>query len=104
MNKRINICNACGKRTDDYYAEIGWIRIAEYGLSISNGRKRDGSANTERWYSDIISPDGGLDFCCWVCLLNWLYANPNTDNKHGEKPKEDVSAFMDKMGLPDVAR
>ena len=79
-------CNYCGKTVEDYYNKIGWISIFD-GLHfhITNGRKKDGVANTERFYSGTSQ----LDFCSITCFLQWLYTSKNTDNKSKFKEEEE---------------
>lgn len=86
-------CNYCHKTVEDQYAEIGWIQIYD-GLHfhITNGRKKDGVANTERFYSGTSQ----LDFCSITCFLQWIYMADDTNNKcekikdNEEKSKSDA--------------
>lgn len=80
METTINKCNNCGKISEDVYSEIGWIKFRKEGgipLSIYNGRKSDGAANTERYYRG----HDNFDFCSLECFLRWLYLSKNTENK-----------------------
>jgi len=64
----------CSKITKDYYAEKGWIKIisaSDFSIEITNGRKKDGSANIKKFKDGIEE----LDFCNTKCLLGYLENN-----------------------------
>jgi len=70
MKKSINICEVCGKKTDDYYSEIGWIHIDNIGLAVTKGRDEKGNAKT-KFTSDIKS-EHEIDFCGIDCFIKFL--------------------------------
>lgn len=63
-------CNNCGKTTEDYCNEIGWIAFDNIdNIHITGGRKKDLMADSFRYFSHTKR----IDFCCLECFLNWLY-------------------------------
>jgi len=69
-------CENCGRETDDYYAEDGWIHIDSTGFEITKGRTKDGPAAYPRYFNSGIKSidDRGVDFCSLKCLIAFLEA------------------------------
>lgn len=82
MRKEIDVCDNCGKSSEDIYSEIGWIHFNKMDFSIQNGRKEDGNAITERHFSP--RNDEPTDFCCAKCLLEFMYSHSETRNNRNE--------------------
>ena len=99
MRKDIDVCDYCGKRTDDYYAEIGWIHIGEDSITVTNGRNPNGVATPERYTRGLTSPRG-IDFCSVQCFLKWLYLSDETRGKGSDKETDEQCVkFAKKMGV-----
>lgn len=63
-------CDSCGKATEDIYHEIGWIHFEGVSyISISGGRKKDGTSDSFRY----IHNQEEIHFCCLHCLIEFLY-------------------------------
>jgi len=77
-------CNQCNKYTLDVYAEKGWIFIDDYGIHITNGRKKDGESKIEVFFSQLkyYVDKESLDFCSLKCFLNWLFLSDSTTNRY----------------------
>lgn len=64
-------CDKCKKRTDDHYAEKGWLQIGassgSSSFSQSRGRRKDGQATTgfHTWC-------GFMHFCSFKCLTGFI--------------------------------
>jgi len=73
MRKEIYVCDGCGKTTDNYYDEKGWIIFegVDSGIcaTITEGRKRDGTAKTKFHEPPY---EEKLIFCCTRCLIKFL--------------------------------
>jgi len=62
-------CDNCGRSTEDYYAEEGWIIFENLSdITITHGRRDDGQAITS--FNNII-PEY-LSFCSVGCLIEYL--------------------------------
>jgi hypothetical protein len=69
-------CNHCGKETEDYYIEIGWIHIEGHEenteisittvIVIAKGRDEIGCSKT-------IKVDNNFDFCNFKCLKEFFH-------------------------------
>jgi len=76
MKKEIHLCDNCRKRTDDRYAEKGWIILEEIkAITVTNGRKLDDKADLSK---DNILRD--LEFCCTSCLVEFIEGKKEIEN------------------------
>ena len=117
MRANIIKCDNCETQTDDLLDEIGWIVIdSPSSMSVTGGRKEDGCADSLRYFSCV----GELHFCCWECLLGYLFVFPGKFNtavtleeklgqldskKRKKKIKrlyDSLSYTIQKVVLPDV--
>ena len=73
-------CDNCGKSTEDYYAEEGWIifeGLPDFAaITITHGRRDDGMAITS--YRHLTD---NLSFCSVECLVEYLN---NLDKREGD--------------------
>ena len=59
-------CDTCGKETEDYYGEQGWIRPTIQEITFCTGRNKRGTAKT-KFYRNLE-----LDFCSNKCMKKWI--------------------------------
>jgi len=59
-------CENCGKETEDYYSEIGWLH-AEGKIILTMGRRK-----SDRSYPIDVLLDGDSDFCSVNCFVEYL--------------------------------
>ncbi len=88
-----NKCDNCKKETEDSHAEIDWIQIEGtkmgdyFNISVSNGRKENGSARNKFY----VAGKSLLDFCCFGCLceylgFKWEFTEFTKDDTNDTKP------------------
>jgi len=75
---KVTTCDGCGKRTDDMYAELGWIHMeSSWGMDVTltHGRAQDGMARTtfHSAHYDSDTNDYTLDFCSRHCFGDWVW-------------------------------
>lgn len=77
MEKKVNKCESCGKQTEDYLNEYGWININNYEFAIQKERNQEGTAQSILWTRNIRTEEEGMhfDFCCIECFLKWIISN-----------------------------
>ena len=64
-------CEACGKETLDYYAEVGWINVEPLAaIRVSLGRNAERRAESTTFYQR----KGEADFCSLQCFVDFIKA------------------------------
>lgn len=67
----ITKCDHCGKRTDDVFAEHGWLKLAGT-ITLTAGRTAANGART-----GFVDAQGrSLDFCGMTCFSAWITTRP----------------------------
>ena len=72
MERKIYVCNMCGKETKDYKSEPTWIHIDNTGLYYKlyrDGKDENILIECEKIVSSVTD---SVDFCCLGCLIEWL--------------------------------
>jgi len=67
MEVKMERCDNCGATVEDYYAEVGWIKIEEgFTITVSKGRIE---GKSKAGYQGKVDE---LDFCNVKCLNEYL--------------------------------
>ena len=72
MERKIYVCNMCGKETKDYKSEATWIHIDSTGLYYKLYHDRKDEAILASCKKIVSSTADSVDFCCLGCLIEWL--------------------------------
>ena len=69
MEKRINVCDICGKEVRNVYKEHGWVNISKNGIKIID-------TGDDLYKTDILtrSENFVIDFCSLKCFLIYLFS------------------------------
>lgn len=68
MEQTIYKCEECGKTTEDYYNEIGWILFEPTAITVTRGRKKDRTADT----GYLKNNNKTLHFCGLTCFTKLI--------------------------------
>jgi len=75
-------CDQCSKTVADPYATKKWVQIYISKLSISHGRRKNGSAKS------AYASDRKLDFCGLNCFYLWIADLEESAKSKRKKTKE----------------
>jgi len=72
MERKIYVCNMCGKETKNYKDEAKWIHIDSTGLYYILYHDRKDEDLLIRCKKIIAPSTDSIDFCCLGCFVEWL--------------------------------
>lgn len=103
MERKIYVCNMCGKETKDYKSEARWIHIDSTGLYYTLYHDRKDEDILIRCKKIITPTTISVDFCCLGCLVEWLlfhcadevYSRENDYEEFTKIPNKEESYYRD---------